>query len=275
VTGHDGPVSPPPGTALVTGGGGAGIGSAICAVLAEQGWAVAVTDTDPQAATAVAGQIRRAGGTATGYRLDVTDPPAIAAVVAAAESELGPVTGLVNSAGRGLIRPLADTTLAQWDDLHAVDLRGAFACCRAVLPGMVARGNGAIVNVGSVQAATPAPGYGAYAAAKAGLVGLTRAVAADYGRHGVRCCVVHPGLVDSAANRELLTALGDPQRWMDTFVRTRQMLPQPVAARDVAEAVAFLLSDAAGRITAAELTVDAGCSVMPYDDLTDRPEAGP
>lgn len=250
-------------TALVSGGAGGGIGRGICTVLAEHGWQVAVADLDADAATAVATELGDLGHKALAVRLDVSDETSVAEALATTRRELGVVTGLVNSAGVGLITPFAETTPEEWDRLHGVDLRGAFLLSRAAIPGMIEAGGGAIVNIGSIQALAPHTGYAAYAAAKAGLVGMTRGIAADHGRDGIRCSVVHPGMVDSPQTRELLARWGDPQEWIDDYLWTRQMIPVAVRPRDIGEAVSFLL--AAPSVTAAELVVDGGSSRMAFD----------
>jgi NAD(P)-dependent dehydrogenase (short-subunit alcohol dehydrogenase family) len=247
---------------IVTGAGGPGIGSTVARTLAADGYQVAVTDVSEESAHLVADELRAAGLAARAYQLDVSDPAQVEVVVQLITSDLGQPEALVNSAGRGLIGPVADTAVADWDALHQVDLRGAFLMIKTCLPLMVAQGRGSIVNIGSVQAARPSAGYSAYAAAKAGLTSLSRSVAAEYGRHGVRCNVVHPGLVDTPANRELMSALGDPEQLIHAFTEGSQMLHHSVTADDIAAGVRFLLSEQARSITAAELTIDAGYSQL-------------
>jgi NAD(P)-dependent dehydrogenase (short-subunit alcohol dehydrogenase family) len=251
---------------LVTGGGGRGIGSAVCRALAGGQFAVAVGDRDIAAAEAVAAMVAAAGGSATALHLDVADDASVQAAVKATLDLYGRIDVLVNSAGQGLVQPLADVGDTDYDRVLGVDLKGAFLCCRAVLPVMVAAGRGSIVNVGSNHALSTIPGFGVYAAAKAGLAGLTRGIATDYGRHGIRCNVVHPGLVDGPLNRELLAdAYGDADAWMSQWLGTRQMLPNPIEADDIGAVVAFLASDASRAITGAEIVADAGTSAMLID----------
>ena len=135
-----------------------------------------------------------------------------------------------------------------------VDLGGAFRCCRAVLRGMVARRRGAIVNVASLSALRGVAGQAAYAAAKAGLLGMTRSLAREVGRRGVRVNAVVPGFVATA-----MTA--DVPEEAARALRSMECLPRGVEPADVASAVAFLLSDRAAAITGQALVVDAGASV--------------
>jgi 3-oxoacyl-[acyl-carrier protein] reductase len=234
--------------ALVT-GGGRGIGRAIVEALVADGWGVAFTwASDEAAARAVAEQT---GGRA--FRLDLRDRARPATLVAEVEKELGPVAGLVNNAAVRREGILAMTSDADWDEVLDVNLAGAFRCCRAVLPGMVYRRKGAIVNISSRSAEAGLPGQTAYAASKAGLMGLTRSLAREVGRKGVRVNVVVPGFVATE-----LTAALPPAAVAK--LRDTECLPAGTAPRDVAQMVAFLLSDRAAAITGQALAVDSGAS---------------
>lgn len=253
--------------AVVTGGAGAGIGRGISTALARDGWHVAILDLDPDSIHLAIGELHTTGVVCTGYEVDISDDGSVQEAIERVVKECGPPEALVNSAGRGLIRPLAEVTPGEWDALHAVDLRGAFLMTRAVLPHMIAAGGGAVVNIGSVQALGPHEGYTAYAAAKAGLVGLTKGIAADYGRDGIRCSIIHPGFVESAQNRKIVEDLGatDYNTWMQHYLNSRQMIPRVIEPADIGAAAAFLVSDRARSITAAELVIDAGSSAMAFD----------
>jgi 3-oxoacyl-[acyl-carrier protein] reductase len=173
--------------------------------------------------------------------------------VAEVETELGPVAGLVNNAAVRREGILAMTSDADWDEVLDVNLAGAFRCCRAVLPGMVYRRRGAIVNISSRSAEAGLPGQTAYAASKAGLMGLTRSLAREVGRKGVRVNVVVPGFVATE-----LTATLPPAAVAK--LRDTECLPAGTAPRDVAQMVAFLLSDRAAAITGQAIAVDSGAS---------------
>jgi len=234
--------------ALVT-GGGRGIGRAIVEALVADGWAVAFTwASDEAAARAVSGQT---GGRP--FRLDLRDRERPATLVAEVEKELGPVAGLVNNAAVRREGILAMTSDADWDEVVDVNLGGAFRCCRAVLPGMVYRRRGAIVNISSRSAEAGLPGQTAYAASKAGLMGLTRSLAREVGRKGVRVNVIVPGFVATE-----LTAALPPAAVAK--LRDTECLPAGTATRDVAQMVAFLLSDRAAAITGQAVAVDSGAS---------------
>lgn len=250
---------------LVTGGGGAGIGLGICSALAARGFRVWVADVDESAASRVAEHLRKGGGEAVPVLLDVSEVTSVASRIEELLAREDRLDAIVNSAGVGLVRPLGGVTPEEFDRLLAIDLRGTWLCIRAALPAMVSAGVGSIVNIGSIHSRGAAIGYGVYAAAKAGLVALTRAVALDYGAHGIRCNIVHPGLVDSPQTRALVGAWADPDEWMAKFQATRQAMPRPVTPIDVGRAVAFLVSEDAAAITGTELFVDAGSAALLFD----------
>lgn len=255
------------GIAVITGGAGAGIGRGISHHLARVGWEIAILDLDAEAIATTLDELRTQGTRCWGIAADVADEPSVAAAFRELEAEFGIPAALVNSAGRGLVKPLAEVSSAEWDGVHAVDLRGAFLAAKCVIPHLIAQGGGAIVNIGSVQALGPHLGYSTYAAAKAGLVGLTKGIAADYGVAGIRCSIIHPGFVDSPQGRELIRTISatPPDEWVEGFIRTRQLIPHTISPDDIGAAVAFLLSGGARFITGTELIVDAGSSIMAWD----------
>ncbi len=238
------------GAVLVT-GGVRGIGRAIVETLAADGWHVAFTwKTDEAAARAAAEAIGRG---ARAYPLDLRDRTRPASLVAEVERDLGPLHGLVNNAGLRRESIVGMTSDAEWDDVIDVNLNGPFRCCRAVLPGMVHRRKGSIVIVSSRSAVAGVPGQGAYSAAKAGLLGLTHALAREVGRKGVRVNAVLPGLVATDLTAEI------PEKAL-AFLRAGECLPGGTRAVDVANTVAFLLSDRSSAMTGQVLAVDAGIS---------------
>lgn len=248
------------GVCIVTGGGGPRIGNGICRALAAKGWEVVVADQDLAAAEAVVEELRSAGGVAVPKLLDVTDVESVREVVAATAAEFGRIDALVNSAGVGLRGPGVEATAEEFDRLHAINYRGPWLCIKEVVPVMLANGGGSIVNIGSVHAAGAAETFTLYAATKAALAALTRGTARDYGQHGIRCNIVHPGAVESRGNEHLI----------EGFVATRQMLPTAVEAIDIGNAVAFLVSAEARAITGVELFVDGGTTAMLFSNgLTD------
>jgi 3-oxoacyl-[acyl-carrier protein] reductase len=236
-------------TALVT-GGSRGIGRAIVEVLARDGWAVAFTwRSDEASARAVEATVPDARA----FRLDARDRPRAATLVAEVESGLGPVAALVNNAGIQRDTLLALTSDEQWDEILDVNVGGVFRCCRAVLPGMISRRAGAIVNVASLSAVRGRPGQAAYAASKAAVVGLTRALSREVGKRGVRVNAVLPGFVATEMTGSLPPELVSELRAMES-------LKAGTGVRAVAEAVAFLVSERAVSVTGQTLVVDSGAS---------------
>jgi 2-hydroxycyclohexanecarboxyl-CoA dehydrogenase len=242
--------------ALVTGGAG-GIGAATSRRLAAEGATVAVTDLKVDAAGEVASEI---GGRA--YELDVSSTESVRAAVQAAESELGPLDVLVNNAGYDEFGFFVNTDEAMWDRVLGVNLRGVIAVTHAVLPGMQERRGGRIVNVASEAGRVGSPGSGIYSAAKAGVIGLTKAVAAESARYGVACNAVAPGPIETPLLMAAPEALGDlGKRLVEGMVGKTVMrrLGQP---DEVAAAIAFLASDDASFITGQTLGVSGGLGMI-------------
>jgi NAD(P)-dependent dehydrogenase (short-subunit alcohol dehydrogenase family) len=253
------PASP---VAIVTGGAGGGIGQGISRALAAHGWSLLLIDLDQSRLAALADDLESLGARAAAMATDITAPGAAEAAVSLALDTYGRLDGLVNSAGVGLCKPLAEISDAEFDRLIDTDLRAAFRFTRAALPSLI-QAKGAIVSVGSVHAARSMLGYGAYAAAKAGLEALTRGVAIDYGSLGVRANTVHPGMVMSPQTEALVATFApDPEAWFADYTYSKQLLPEVVAADLVGETVEWLLSGRAAAITGQAICVDAGTSAM-------------
>ena len=232
-------------------GGASGIGAATVHRLAAEGAAVAVADIDAHRAKHVADEVKGCA-----VLIDVTDLDSIREGLAAVERELGPVDVLVNNAGGDTSAYFVDTSPADWDHWLAVNLRGTMACTHAVLPGMQDRRRGVIVNMSSEAGRTGLAAGATYSAAKAGVLGFTKAIAREAARYGVRCNAVAPGPVDTPMLDELArTELG--ARIRDVMV-AGTMLGRCGTADEVAAAVAFLASDDASFITGHTLSVSGG-----------------
>jgi NAD(P)-dependent dehydrogenase (short-subunit alcohol dehydrogenase family) len=245
--------------AIVTGGGGSGIGHGISLELSRDGAYVVIVETDLSAAASVKEQIEREGRSASVLAGDVSQPSQVRDLVETVLREQQRVDILVNSAGVGLIRPVADATEEEFDRLMSIDLRGVWLCSKYVIPHMQRQKRGAIINVASVHGRATMPLYGLYSAMKAGVAGLTRGIAVQYGPDGIRANTISPGLVDGKQSREIAAQLSpDPEEWLQEFVRRDQCLPQFIQPEDIGRVVAFLASDDARAITGAEIPVDAG-----------------
>lgn len=246
-------------TVIVTGGGG-GIGGATCRRFASKGARVAVFDLNQEAAGNLVDEIRAAGGTARAYRCDITDRAQVDAAVAAVERDLGPVEVLVNNAGWDLFRPFLKTGPEDWNQLIAINLTGALHMHHAVLPGMVARKAGSIVNVASDAARVGSSGEAVYAACKGGLVALSKTLAREHARQGIRVNAVCPGPTDTALLAGVAAGARDPDKLIEAFTRAIPMgrLGRP---EDLAGAIVFLGSDEAAFITGQVLSVSGGLTM--------------
>lgn len=233
-------------------GGASGIGAATVRRLAAEGALVAVADLDSDGSKLVAAEV---DGLAVS--LDVTDMGSVVAGMAAVDRDLGPVDVLVNNAG-GDTWPafFVDSAPEDWDRTLAVNLRGTMACTRAVLPGMQLRSRGAIVNMASEAGRAGLGGAAIYSAAKAGVLGFTKAIAREGARHGIRCNAVAPGPVETPMLDELgKSGLGARVR---AAMVAGTMLGRCGTPDEIAAAVAFLASDDASYITGHTLSVSGG-----------------
>lgn len=260
--------------ALVT-GGGRGVGRAIALELARRGAAVAVGDLGGGVIDGVAyglgttsdlDAVRtelEAIGPALARPCDVTDETQVRALVSATEEYLGGLDILVNNAGlvAGASTPAHLLSDDEWATTIGVNLTGTWRVSRAVIPGMIARGFGRIVNVASVMGLVGSPRGAHYSASKHGIVGFTRSLSIELAGHGITANSVCPGIVDTAiaepARRRLADDLGSPADG-DATLLARQSIQQVIAPGDVAAAVAFLASPAARFITGVSLPVDGG-----------------
>ncbi len=235
--------------AVVT-GAGAGIGRAISLSLAEEGARVLVSDLDEGAATRTAELITAAGGTASATVCDVADEASVVALFDHAARVLGGIDLAVNNAGiADHPGDIVDLDVETWDRVVSVDLRGTFLCLREELRRM--SGSGSIVNIASNAGLKNAPGMAAYTAAKHGVVGLTKNVALQYARRGIRVNAVCPGTVGTEGIRSFPAEL--QQQWSDMIPMGRIASPE-----EVARSVVFLLSDQAAFVTGVPLLVDGG-----------------
>jgi meso-butanediol dehydrogenase / (S,S)-butanediol dehydrogenase / diacetyl reductase len=230
--------------ALVT-GAGSGIGEAVARGLHAEDAEVLLADVRAEPVEAIAAEL---GERATAVALDVRDEDAVRRAVSA------DLDVLANVAGIGSTTTAPETALDTWEDVFAVNARGTFLCCKHAIPAMVARGGGAIVNMGSVAGLVGLRNRAAYCASKGAVIALTRALAIDHVGDGVRVNAVCPGTVDSPWVRRLVDDVGES---LDAL-RARQPMGRLGAPDEIAAAVLYLASDDAAFVTGTAFVIDGG-----------------
>ncbi len=248
------PAAPAPRTAFVT-AAGQGIGQAIARALAAGGTQVIATDIDPAKLAGLAGPAIRT------MALDVLDPAAVAAAAAA----VGPVEILCNCAGFVHQGTILDATEAEWSFGFDLNVRSIFRTIRAFVPGMLARGGGAIVNIASVASSLKGvPNRAIYSATKAAVIGLTKSVAADYVGQGIRCNAICPGTVATPSLDERIAAnaaaAGSLAAARAAFV-ARQPMGRLGTAAEIAALAVYLVSDASAFVTGQAIVIDGGMTL--------------
>ena len=244
--------------ALVT-GGAQGIGRAIVEKLAQEGARVSFLDLDEAGGTATARALGGGGRSVAFTRADVTREGEVASAIAQVTGREGGLDVLVNNAGVNAYFDATAMTETEWDAVFAVDLKGAWLCCKHALPIMKRAGRGSIVNIASIHAMLTIAGMFPYAAAKAGLVGLTRSLALDCAPAGIRVNAVLPGWTRTRLVEEWFRMQPDPAE-AERKVVAAHPLGRLATPMEVANLVAFVASDEASAITGAALAVDGGLS---------------
>jgi NAD(P)-dependent dehydrogenase (short-subunit alcohol dehydrogenase family) len=240
-------------TALVT-GGSKGLGQSMALALAEAGAAVAICSRNGGEAEAAAEEIGRATGRrAAGFACDVTDKASVTRLAASCEAQLGKVDILVNNAGINVRKPTAELTEGDWDSVVDISVKGSFLCSQAFMPAMMERKWGRIVMLGSILSFVAISGRSPYAAAKAGVLGLTRALALEGAPHGVTVNCLCPGPFETPMN---LVLMNDPVAYQAFLAKI------PVGRwghpEELGPAIVYLCSGASAYMTGASFTIDGG-----------------
>ncbi len=244
---------------VVVTGAGSGIGRATAEAFAGLGDRVAVVDFDAAAARAVVDELRAGGAEAIDLAVDVSDRSAVAMMVAACREAFGRVDVLVNNAGFGVVGDVVETSQSDLDRTLAVNVKGVFHGCQEVIPLMLEQGGGVIVNVTSALALAAVERRAAYTASKGAVLALTRSIAVDFMRRGIRCNCVAPGTIDSPWVGRMLSGQADPMTARQAMV-DRQPLGRLGRPEEVAGAIVYLASPPAAFVNGACLTIDGGFS---------------
>jgi 2-keto-3-deoxy-L-fuconate dehydrogenase len=244
--------------AVVT-GAGSGIGWAIARLFAQQGAAVAAIDRDEAAATAVARTIGDAGGTAAAYRCDVGDEAEVADTFRRIETASGSIDILVNNAGVAHIGSIETTTPDEFDRLFRVNVRGVYLCSRAAVPIMLRRGGGVVLNMASIASLVGLPDRFAYSMTKGAVLTMTRSIAVDYVKRGIRCNCICPARVHTPFVDGYL-ATNYPGREAEMFrtLSEAQPIGRMGTPDEIAHLALYLCSDEAGFVTGQAYTIDGG-----------------
>lgn len=240
--------------AFVT-GAGRGVGRAIAERLADEGVRVAVTDLDRDTATATADAV---GNGAVAVQVDVTDGASVGAGVEEVNSVLGPIDVLVNNAGWDRMARFLDTDEELWDRIIAINYKGMLHTCRTIVPQMVERGAGRVVNISSDAGRVGSSGEAVYAGAKAGIIGFSKTLAREVARSGINVNVVCPGPTDTPLLNDLM---GEGNEKLIESLKRGIPLGRLGRPEDIASAVAFLASDDAAFITGQTLSVSGGLTM--------------
>ena len=246
--------------AVVT-GAASGIGRATALHLADEGYQVAMMDLNIAGLEAVRGQIKAAGGKAHSFPVNLTDPLAVGSVTREIAVRVGTPDALVNVAGIGVAATVLETSDDDWNRVLSVNLTGPFLTTRATLPLMLDRGSGVIVNIASVGGQVGIARRAAYCASKAGLVGLTKAVAVDHARDGIRCVAICPGTVETEWIGKIRAGSPDPEGARRAMA-DRQLDGQMGTPEEVAAAIAFVVSDQGRFINGTALVIDGGMTAI-------------
>jgi NAD(P)-dependent dehydrogenase (short-subunit alcohol dehydrogenase family) len=245
------------GKVCVVTGAGSGIGRASAVRLAEEGGRVLCADINDRSANETADLIREFGGTAVARGVDVSSSDDVDAMIATTTELWGGVHVLVNNAGVNLPGVLHEVSNETIDRTLNVNVKGQIYGCRAVIPVMLTQGGGSIINMSSVNGIVSEPFLSVYSASKGASVMLTKGVALDYAKQGIRCNVICPGWVDTPINYAHAEMLGGLQHVYDT-IDSFQPIGRPGEPREIANVVLFLASDESSFMTGSVLAVDGG-----------------
>ncbi|MHB0857566.1 MAG: SDR family NAD(P)-dependent oxidoreductase [Anaerolineae bacterium] len=242
--------------AVVT-GAGIGIGRAIALRLAEAGATVVGCQRSEQTGGTLEEELQRRFGAGQFVRCDVSQEPDVRQLISGTVERYGRLDILVNNAGRNWVKSTMETTMADWDAMMNVDLRGTFMCCRYALEPMLAQGSGHIINIATVHTQACVPGAAPYDAAKWGIVGLTKSLAIEFASQGIRINAVSPGLINTQIWQDIQAAAPDLEA-CHRYWRSQIPLGRVGEPEDIASLCVFLCTDMADYLVGANIFVDGG-----------------
>jgi 2-hydroxycyclohexanecarboxyl-CoA dehydrogenase len=242
-------------------GGAQGIGKGIATTLGEQGFRVAVADLNLDVAEQTAKEITAAGGEAIAVEIDVTSTPSVEAAVATVEKELGPIEVVVNNAGWDDFMMFVETTEEFWDKILDINYKGALRVIKTVVPGMMDRGFGRVINIGSDAGRVGSSLEAVYSGAKGGIIAFTKTLAREVATKGVTANTVCPGPTDTPALRKFADGAGDDAEKVIAGMTRAVPMKRLGTPEDVGPAVAFFASDGAGFVTGQTLSVSGGLTM--------------
>ena len=249
------------GKACVVTGAGSGIGQAIAERLSEEGGKVLCVDLNGETAIDTVKAIQQAGGIAEAFTADVSSPKQVDAFVARCVELYGQIDVLVNNAGVNIPGVLHEVSDEAIDKTLNVNVKGQIYGCRAAIPYMLQSGSGSIINISSVNGLVSEPFLAVYSASKGAIVMLTRGVALDYAKKGIRCNAICPGWVDTPINYAHAEMLGGLQKVYNT-IDSFQPIGRPGEPREIAHLALFLASDEASFITGSIIAADGGMTAQ-------------
>jgi len=245
--------------AIIT-GAGAGIGRACCLLFASEGCKVVAVDLDPVALISVAEEVGRTGVKIQSIQADVSRAEDVERVVAAATENFSAIDILFNNAGIVPHGKIHETTESDWDRTMAVNVKSMYLMSHAVVPILLKRGGGVILNTSSATALRSVVDRAAYSASKGAVLALTKSMAIDYVRDGIRVNCLCPGTIDTPSLHQRLATFADPEEAKKQFV-ARQPMGRLGTAEEVAKAALFLVSDDASFVTGTAFSIDGGFTV--------------
>ncbi|MFF3101566.1 SDR family NAD(P)-dependent oxidoreductase [Viridibacillus arvi] len=249
---------------VIVTGAGQGMGQGIAQEFAKEGATVVIAELNAANGKAVEEAINNAGGNAHFIKTDVADEENIENMVNEVIDRYGKIDTLVNNAGVTLFKPLQDITIEDWDTVINIDLKGTFLCCKYVSKYMMQKNRGSIINISSNHSISTLPDTEVYAAAKAGVNGMSRSMSLSLGKYGIRVNTICPGFTDTPHHQKWLSNHEDPIE-VNEYVLSLHATPRISTPYDIGRLAVYLASDEAEMVTGSELVIDGGVTSRLYN----------